>query len=108
MVLELSLLPIFADYYLPKVAATVSIIGSTIVLSEVLQDHKLAWRRTRTRSSGSSRRSSGGVAGGDGSTTTTSRQQQRHTSRHGGSGGGASTISRILFSMSIGDILFSL
>ena len=94
MVEKLSL-PIFADYYLPKVAATFSIIGSTIVLIEVLQDHKLAWRR----------RSGSSVAGSNGSTTITSRQQRLRQSHHGG---GASTISRILFSMSIGDILFSL
>ena len=106
MVLELSLLPIFADYYLPKVAATFSIIGSTIVLIEVLQDHKLAWRRTRTRSSGSSSRRSGGGGGGNGNTTIITTRQQEQRQRHGG--GGASTISRILFYMSIGDMLFSL
>ena len=100
---ELQRLPIVADYYLPKVAATFSMVGSSIVLLEVLHDHKLAWQR-RTRTRRTSRTSTSRTSNGGGSSTQ--RRQQPHQ-RHLHNGG-ASTISRILVSMSIGDILFSL
>ena len=104
------------EVILPKIASCLSIFGSTIVMIEVVQDMihgggggkiiiKSARSKTNNNGSGGRHDGSGNTInnnGNNGNGRTTSSRSTTSTRRNG-----ASTISRILLSMSIGDILFS-
>ena len=70
------------EVYFPKIAAAFSILCSTILILEIIKDI----RRNRSNNNNNGQRRRG----------------------HQGGGGGISVISKVLLSVSVGDVIFSL
>jgi len=89
------------EYWFPKLAAILSLIGSTLILAEIYQDYKEQQQYYRPDDN---------VENSNNTTTNNnnvsrSRRDLRSNSNNSGS---ISTVSRVLLSMSLGDICFSL
>ena len=118
---------VVSEVVLPKIASCLSIFGSTIVIIEVVQDmihgrsgngnvgggriKSAAATRGGTRGprggGGNTNGQGSGGSGGSGNNGTGNGRGSSSSSSRSSTRSGASTISRILLSMSIGDILFS-
>lgn len=86
--------PYFAEIYLPKVAGAISILCSLVLITEILKDAKVSRNTNRQHQRGGRQ------------TTTTAAASLRGRGSRGV--GGPSAIAKLLFSVSVGDVFFSL